>query len=159
MNISEVQRGDAEDILVFCKRLKEERAEMTFADVEGLDEVLEWIDNPLEHLFVLREANRIVAFLKARQGEGELSHSAFLSAAVLREKRGEGLVNQLSTWSLERLKSRGVKIVRAYVYSNNHASISAVLKDGFHCSGTVQMHHFNSETGMWIDDIIFHKYL
>ncbi len=159
MNISEVKMSDAEALLLFCQKLKAEGAEMTFADVDSIEDVQVWIDDDHEHLFILRQANHIVAFIKAKQGRASKSHSAFLSAAVLSSRRGEGHVKRLSQEVYPVLKDRGIQIARAYIYSNNHASISAVLKEGFHCSGTVLMHHFNAETNMWVDDIIFHKFL
>jgi len=159
MNISEVKMTDAEALLMFCRKLKTEGAEMTFAEADSIEAVELWIEDDHEHLFILRQANQIVALIKARQGRGSKTHSAFLSAAVLEARRGEGLVKTLSHEVYPVLKERGIQIARAYIYSNNHASISAVLKEGFHCSGTVLMHHFNEDNNMWVDDIIFHKFL
>lgn len=159
MNISEVKLKDAQALYEFCYKLREEHAEMSFAKVEGIEDVIEWIENDHEHLFMMREANHIIALVKAKQGLEEREHSAFMSAAVIKSRRGEGLVSQLAAQVYPRLKERGIKIIRAYIYSNNHASISSVLKEGFQCTGAIHMHHFNKKTQDWVDDMVFHKYL
>jgi len=159
MNISEVKLKDAHALYDFCCKLRDEHAQMSFAKVENMDDVIEWIENDHEHLFMMREANHIIALVKARQGHDGREHSAFMSAAVVKVRRGEGLVSQLASQVYPRLKERGIKIIRAYIYSNNHASISSVLKEGFQCTGAVHMHHFDEKTESWVDDMIFHKYL
>lgn len=159
MNVSEVKMTDAEALFDFCNRLREEHAEMSFADVTSIEDVKAWIEDDHEHMFMMREANHIIALVKAKQGHEGRNHNAFMSAAVLKSRRGEGLVNRLASEVYPRLKERGIKIVRAYIYSNNHASISAVLKEGFHCTGSVHMHHFNEKNKAWVDDLIFHKHL
>lgn len=159
MNISEVKITDAEALYHFCTKLRDEHAEMTFAEVRSIEDVKDWIEDDHEHMFMMREANHIIALVKAKQGHGGKEHSAFMSAAVVKSRRGEGLVSQLAAEVYPRLKERGIKIIRAYIYSNNHASISSVLKEDFHCTGSVHMHHFHKTTQTWVDDLIFHKYL
>lgn len=159
MNISEAKITDAEAIYKFCCKLRDEHAEMSFAEVRSVEDVTKWIEDDHEHIFMMREANHIIALVKAKQGHDGREHSAFMSAAVLKPRRGEGLVSRLSAEVYPRLKERGIKIVRAYIYSNNHSSISSVLKEGFHCTGSVQMHHYHEATESWVDDLIFHKYL
>ncbi len=157
MNASEAKITDAQAIFEFCQSLKEEEAEMSFAEIKSIDEVESWLGDSREHLFILRESNRVIALLKARQGGSGREHSAFMSAAVLKSRRGKGLVKSISDFAYPKLHERGMCILRAYVYSNNHASISAVLKEGFSCTGAVHMHHKHPETGAWIDDMIFQK--
>ncbi len=159
MNISEVKITDAEALYLFCSRLREEHAEMSFAEVQSIEDVKNWIEDDFEHMFMMREANHVIALVKAKQGHEGRKHNAFMSAAVLKSRRGEGLVSQLAEQVYPRLKERGIKIIRAYIYSNNHASISSVLKEGFTCTGSVHMHHYNETTEAWVDDLIFHKYL
>ncbi len=159
MNASEAKAIDAQSIYEYCLQLKEEGAEMSFAEVQSVDEVKAWIESPREHIFILREANHIIALIKASQGARGREHSVFMSAAVRKSRRGEGLVRTLSAYVYPILRERGVLILRAYIYSNNHSSINAVLKEGFSCTGAVHMHHRHSETGQWIDDMIFHKHL
>lgn len=159
MNASEAKGVDAQTIFEFCLQLKEEGAEMTFAEAQSVEEVKGWIDDPREHIFILREANHIIALIKASQGDHGREHSVFMSAAVKKSRRGEGLVRTLSAYVYPKLRERGILILRAYVYSNNHASINAVLKEGFSCTGAVHMHHKHTDKDQWIDDMIFHKHL
>ncbi len=42
MNISEVKMTDAEALFDFCTRLREEHAEMSFADVTSIKDVISW---------------------------------------------------------------------------------------------------------------------
>ena len=60
---------------------------------------------------------------------------------------------------MDRLKENGIKIARAYVYSDNTSSVSTLLKCGFTLSGCVHMHHLDERTNQYVDDLIFHKIL
>ncbi len=155
----EVSNQEKEAVYAFCKAIGEEGLKMSFADVDHMDEVVQWIENPREHLFAHMEAGRVIALVKARQGETYKSHSVFMSAAVAKEHRGKRLVQDLSDWVYPQLKDRGIVLARAYVYSDNHSSIAAALRDGYRCTGAVHMHHFDQEAGAWVDDMIFHKEL
>lgn len=57
------------------------------------------------------------------------------------------------------MKKDGVAIARIYVYSNNTASLNAIKKLDFIHAGTIIRHHRISETGEYVDDLIFHKIL
>lgn len=62
-------------------------------------------------------------------------------------------------YALDRLRERDIWMIRAYVYSNNTASIASLLSAGFTWAGTVYKHQRDEVTGKWLDDLIFHKEL
>lgn len=159
MEFREIEHGDVQRIYAFCESIRREAIKMSFADVSSHAEIEQWIESDRVHVFALFEREAVLALFKAKQGGQYRSHAAFLSAAVRKDRRGQGLVQQLGRLATPILKERGILVARAYIYSDNHASIAAALKDGFHCTGSVHMHHMDQQTGQWVDDMIFHKKL
>jgi ribosomal protein S18 acetylase RimI-like enzyme len=80
-----------------------------------------------------------------------------LTAAIDKDYRGTGIAAVLTDHLNKSLAERGVTIVRAYVYSDNKASVKTIEKQRFTLSGRVLMHHREAETGHYVDDLIYHK--
>ncbi len=142
-------------------RLRREGAEVSFAEVET-EEILEsWVNNPGHLTYVAMDDDRkIIGVVRGkREMTEEKKHAAFLTAAIHPDERGKGIAAKLTNFSLSEMKKKGVTIARIYVYSDNSASLHAIEKLGFTLAGKVLMHHIDLKTGLYVDDIIFHKML
>lgn len=157
--IRELVKHDVKAMFAFCQALKNEGAIMSFVEIERPEEVMAWIMSETEHIFGMWENDELIAVLKAKQGKSYKKHSVFMTAAVKESHRGEGLIVTLSDYVYPLLRERGIKIARAYIYSDNEGSVRAAKKDGFEYSGCVKMHHYNKDKEIWVDDLIFHKLL
>ena len=158
-----IQKEDIESIWALFQWLKEEKIDMSFAEVKDREEILDFIDNPAQLTYVaVSEENphEVLCLVKGRREmTAEKRHSAFLSAATHPKARGTGLVAKLTEYALEEMKKEGVTIARIYVYSNNKSSMSAIKKLDFIHAGTVLRHHKDPFTGAYVDDQIYHKIL
>jgi len=154
---------DIEKLWSLIELLKDEKVDMSFAEIQNKKKLLDFIDNPAELTYVAiskENPNQVLCLVK---GKRELSkdkfHSVLLSAATHPNARGHGLVARLTNFALKEMKNEGVSIARIYVYSNNIASINAIKKLDFVHGGTILRHHRNRETDAYVDDLIFHKIL
>ena len=153
--------------------LKAEGADITFTALESEADVLSWVDNP-EHLVYAAIKNNdsessnserasfetVCALVRGRrENTPEKKHAAYMTAATHPEHRGKGLAAQLTEFALEAMTHEGVNIARIYVYSDNKASLQAVSKLGFQYAGAVLRHHQCPQTGLYVDDMIYHKIL
>lgn len=154
---------DIDNVWSFIEILKAEKVNMSFVEFESKEELFELVDNPAQLVYLAvsdEESNEILCMVKGRRElSKEKSHSVFLSAATHPMARGSGLAAKLTEFALEKMKKEGVTIARIYVYSDNKASLSAIKKLDFVHGGTVLRHHKDSETGEYVDDLIFHKIL
>ncbi|WP_425449157.1 N-acetyltransferase family protein [Dethiothermospora halolimnae] len=155
----DIKKEDINQVVDFFKELHHEKAEVSFSEVEKKEEIEQWIDEPRMCLYVAEEDGKILGVFRGKRGKEGRNHSCFLTAAVSKKCRGQKIGQRLTNYSLDRLKEEGVKIARAYVYSNNPSSVSTLLKCGFTSSGCVHMHHFDEKTNGYVDDLIFHKIL
>ena len=149
---------DIPGMMKMIGELKKESAEISLVEIESEKELRKW-NRTNEVVVVAAENDELLAVVKGTIGEGDKSHSAFLTAAVVAGSRSQGLAAELTDYLNQILGERGVKIVRAYVYSNNHASIKTIEKQGFVLGGRVLMHHFDKSQGAYVDDLIYHKLL
>ena len=158
-----INSDDIDSIGSLIELLKAEGAEMSFTELTGKEEIMNFVDNPSQLSYVAvtkEEPSRVLCLVRGRRDmAGEKSHAAFLTAATHPDARGSGLAAELTNFALDQMKNEGVKIARIYVYSNNHASLNAVKKLGFVHAGTVLRHHTDGVTGEYVDDLIFHKIL
>ena len=154
---------DIESIWSLFQGIKEEKIEMSFAEITKREEVAAFSDNPSELTYVAvneDEPHNVLCLVKGRREmTDEKRHAAFLSAATHPLVRGSGLVAKLTDFAVNEMKKEGVTIARIYVYSNNTSSINAIKKLDFTHAGTVLRHHKDVTTGDYIDDLIFHKIL
>lgn len=150
---------DIPQVISFFKELKEENAGVSYTECEGPDEIREWIENPNIFVYAALQENSVVGVFKGRSDGGNKSHSAFLTCAVDGRYRGNNIAKEITLYGLEKLKENGIKIARAYVYSDNKPSINTVLSCGFQFSGNVYMHHYDEDKQQYVDDLIFHKLL
>ncbi|MFH5835006.1 GNAT family N-acetyltransferase [Proteiniclasticum sp. C24MP] len=158
-----IQKEDTESIWTLFQGLKEEKIDMSFAEVKDKEEIRNFIDNPAQLTYgaVSEEnPNEVLCLVKGRRElTTEKRHSAFLSAATHPKVRGLGLVAKLTAYALEEMKKEGVTIARIYVYSNNKSSVNAIRKLDFIHAGTVLRHHKDPSTGSYVDDLIYHRIL
>lgn len=158
-----IKSTDIDSIWALFEILKNERVNMSFAELREKEEILTYIDNPAELTYVAvskEDSNHVVGIVKGRRDlSKEKSHAAFLSAATHPHARGLGLAAKLTNYALNEMKNEGVTIARIYVYSNNKASINSIKKLDFIQAGTVLRHHMDLDTGEFVDDYIFHKLL
>ncbi|MDK2918057.1 MAG: hypothetical protein PWQ37_790 [Candidatus Petromonas sp.] len=155
----ELKENDIPKVISLFSNLSRERAEVSFVDVASMEEVKEWLKNPNTYVYVAADGDVILAVLRAKRGGDTQNHSCNLTVAVDYSFRGNSIAKELTEYALDILKKDGVKIVRAYVYSNNKASINTILSCGFTFAGNVYMHHYDEKEGVYVDDLIFHKLL
>lgn len=158
-----IKSDDIDSVWSLIELLKSEGAEMSFTELTGKEEILNFIDSPAQLSYVAvtkEEPSRVLCLVKGRRDmASEKSHAAFLTAATHPDARGFGLAAELTNFALDQMKKVGVNIARIYVYSNNQASLNTVKKLGFVHAGTVLRHHMDQATGEYVDDVIFHKIL
>lgn len=150
---------DIPQVISFFRKLKEEKAGVSYAECESSDEIREWIDNSNIYVYAALLESKVVGVFKGRSDGGNKGHSAFLTCAVDERHRGNNIARNLTLYGLERLRENGIKIARAYVYSDNKPSINIILSCGFQFAGNVYMHHYDEEKQQYVDDLIFHKIL
>ncbi|HEY8364756.1 MAG TPA: GNAT family N-acetyltransferase [Haloplasmataceae bacterium] len=157
-----VNNSDVDSIWSLIQLLKDEKAEMSFTEINNKEEINNYIDNPANLTYVAvsnEEVPQVLCMVKGRRDLSiEKAHAVFLSCATHPLARGMRLATKLTNYALEEMKKEGVNIARIYVYSDNIASLNVVKKLGFIKSGVVLRHHKKS-TGEYVDDIIFHKLL
>jgi ribosomal protein S18 acetylase RimI-like enzyme len=151
-------QDDAASVMRLIEGLKKESADISLVEIESAKDLKNWNkDNQVAVVAV--DHGEVVAVVKGIIGNGSKSHSAFLTAAVKPGLRSRGIAAKLTDFLNLELVKHGVKIVRAYIYSDNTASIKTVEKQGFILSGRVLMHHFDESNGIYVDDLIYHKLL
>jgi ribosomal protein S18 acetylase RimI-like enzyme len=152
---------DIKGMFQLFQELKGEKAQVGFTKINEEKDLSQWMEDDTISLFVAVDSEKdvIVGVLRAKRGSTYKNHSAFLTAAIAKNYRGNKIAKSLTYYGLEELIQIGVKIARTYVYSNNKASLNTLLSCGFTISGTVHMHHFSEESGQYVDDIIVHKIL
>lgn len=158
-----MQTDDTESIWSLFQGIREEKIDMSFAEITQKEEIAAFADNPSELTYVAVNKDKPHEVLCLVKGRREMTeekrHAAFLSAATHPHVRGTGLVAMLTEFAVNEMKNEGVTIARIYVYSNNIPSINAIKKLNFTHAGTVLRHHKDLKTGDYIDDLIFHKIL
>lgn len=155
----ELQEKDIPKVISMFSNLSKERAEVSFVDIASIDEIRNWLNNPNTYVYVAADGDVISAVLRAKRGKGNQSHSCNLTVAVDYNFRGNSIAKELTEYVLDLLKEEGIKIARAYIYSNNRASINTILSCGFVFAGNIHMHHYDERTGNYVDDLVFHKKL
>jgi RimJ/RimL family protein N-acetyltransferase len=140
-----------------CRELEDQKAGVSFVRYKTQEQLEQLLDDELIHLFGAFDGDKLVGVFQARQGEGNKTHSCHIGGAVTSELRGKKVSSRMMEYALERLKHRGIWMIRAYVYSNNPASVASLLAAGFTWAGTVYKHQWDEEQGRWLDDLIFHK--
>lgn len=154
-----MEKSDIVQVLEFFSELHSENAQVSFSEVEKREEIENWLNDKSIYTYVSENQGEVLGVFRAKRGDSGREHACFLTAAVTKKYRGYKVAQKLTNFSLEELKKEGVKIARAYVYSNNPASFNTLLKCGFSFNGCVHMHHFDAETNSYVDDLIFHKIL
>ncbi|MCD4713468.1 MAG: GNAT family N-acetyltransferase [Clostridiales bacterium] len=156
-----LEKEDIPQVWDLFVHLRIEGAEVSFAEIESKEIIKSWVDNPAQLTYVaMDDDHKLLGVVRGkREMTDEKKHAAFLTAAIHPDARGKGLAAELTNFSLSEMNKRGVTIARIYVYSDNSASLHAIEKLGFTLGGKVLMHHMDLKTGLYVDDIIFHKML
>ena len=155
-----LESKDSQSILEFFNELKEENALVSFAEETDINTINSYLTNENMFLYVAEVNNDIAGVFRAKKGEEPWKkHSVVLTCAIKSKYRGKGIAKSLTDYSLDEIKKEGVKIARAYIYSDNPSSINTILKCGFTFSGAVHMHHYCENQKRYVDDLIFHKIL
>jgi L-amino acid N-acyltransferase YncA len=152
--IRRININDLETYLDFVNRIFVEDLDLSLKDYSTKETAISLLTDPKQVIVVKIEESKIVALAKGYIKD----HSAFLTAAVLKEQRGSGIAMVITDYLLDILRQEGVIIARSYVYSDNPSSMKVMEKMGFELSGKVFMHHFNKDKDQ-VDDLIFHKLL
>jgi L-amino acid N-acyltransferase YncA len=150
---------DIPQVLDFFMELRKENAGVSYTEYDNEEQIREWLDNPNVFVYVAAMGSSVLGVFKGRSDGGNKSHSAFLTCAVNGNCRGKSIAKNLTNYGLERLKENGIKIARAYIFSDNKPSINTILSLGFQFAGNVFMHHYDEEKKQYVDDLIFHKML
>ncbi|MBB6218230.1 ribosomal protein S18 acetylase RimI-like enzyme [Anaerosolibacter carboniphilus] len=151
--------NDVPKVVDLFQELAMEKAEVSFAEILSADEIKDWLTDEDVFVYVALREEELLAVFRGIRGKQNKNHAAYLTAAVGKKHRGYRLAKDITLYSLERLKEAGIKLVRTYVYSNNRPSINTVLSCGFTFAGSVYQHHYDEASGIYIDDLIFHKLL
>ena len=159
VRLRELREKDIPKVISMFSNLSKEKAEVSFVEIASMEEIKNWIKNPDTFVYVAADGDVISAVLRAKRGNGSKKHSCNLTVAVDYNFRGNSIAKNLTEYGLNILKSKGIKIVRAYIYSNNKSSINTILSCGFSFAGNVYMHHYDEKAGIYVDDLIFHKIL
>ncbi len=159
VSFRELQERDIPKVISLFSNLSREMAEVSFAEVASIDEIKGWLKNPSTYVYVAAHDDVILGVLRAKGGKGNKSHSCYLTVAVDYNFRGNSVAQDLTNYALKMLKEEGLELIRAYVYSNNKASINTILSCGFTFTGNIYRHHYDEKSGAYIDDLIFHKML
>lgn len=154
-----MQEKDIDKVLELFKKLKNEAAEVTFADLHDMVSLRNDFKLPNTFYYIAIENNQLVSVFRGRRGQGNQDHCALITIAVAIEYRGRQMTKPFLNYCLQQLSREGISLARAYVFSDNRPSINMLLSAGFTVSGCVFQHHQCLKTGDLVDDIIFHKQL
>ncbi|MGB7605241.1 MAG: GNAT family N-acetyltransferase [Lutisporaceae bacterium] len=152
--------SDVDEVWTFLEAIKEENSQVSLVEIPDKEELKNWLENEILFLYIAECTSKVTGLLRATRGsELYKRHSVNLSIAVHPEYRSQGIAKELTNTALEDMKKDGITIARAYIYSDNLPSINTVLRLGFTFTGSVFMHHYNTNTNQNVDDLIFHKIL
>lgn len=151
--------SDAPGIYDLFTQHKRDGHEITFANISNPGEIVKWINNPENRLYIARYNQQIVGVMRAKLGTGTTSHSCEITIAVSAEYRQKGIAKSLVNYGLSDVRHQGVSVVRAMVFSDNKASLNTLLSSGFSITGSILNHHYNDKSNRYVDDIILYKAL
>ncbi|MBS4535302.1 GNAT family N-acetyltransferase [Clostridium sp. D2Q-14] len=154
-----MDQEDVTNVYEFFQDLKEETIDITFADINSKDEIENMVRDEDVFIYTAYYKNEIAGVFRGIRGKGNKNHSVFLTAAIPKRLRGKRIAQKLTDFGLDDMRNKGIRIARAYVYSDNNSSVSTLLKQGFTFSGCVNMHHYDDKENRYVDDLIFHKIL
>jgi len=151
---------DVPGMLALFKQLRKDQHEVSFADITEIEEIAEWMEAQGNYLYVARCNQQVIGVLRAVREEGRYQqHACHITIAVSSDYRQQGVAKSLVLFALSDLKSVGLKMARALVFSDNMASLNTLLAAGFSISGSIVKHHYHEQRKMYIDDVILFKEL
>ncbi|MEN1761004.1 GNAT family N-acetyltransferase [Anoxynatronum sibiricum] len=150
---------DAPDMFNLFQQLKQEQQEVSFTDARNTEDVITWMNTEGNYFYVARTNQQVIGALRATRGMCEQQHACHVTIAVSSDYRQQGIAKSLVLFGLSDLKTAGVKIARALIFSDNKASLNTLMAAGFSISGSVVKHHYHHQRNTYIDDIILFKEL
>ena len=152
-------KSDAGAIFELFQKMKSDRHFVSFTSAEYPDEIAVWLAETDNDFYIAKSNEQAVGVLRAVRGTGDTSHSSEITIAVSPEFRDQGVAKTLLLYGLADLKASGVTIVRAFVFSDNRASLNMLLAIGFTITGSIVKHHYQPRLSMYVDDVILYKEL
>ena len=156
---SKPDRQDIPAILELFQSMKNEPHRSTFSDVNNGDQILNWLNQEDYNLYVARTDKKIIGVLRAYQEPDLQRHACLLTIAVSTAYRKQGIGKSLIIYGVADLKNKGILVARALIFSDNKPSINTFLSAGFSITGSILKHHFNHQSGHYVDDLILYKEL
>ncbi|MDW7670362.1 MAG: GNAT family N-acetyltransferase [Bacillota bacterium] len=156
---SKPEKNDAELIFDLFQQLKRDSHEVTFAEVENPQEIINWLETDSNSFYIARYNQQVIGVLRAVKGKEKTAHACQITIAVSSEYRQQGIAKSLVQYGLSDLKNQGILIARAFVFSDNKPSLNTLLSVGFTITGSIAKHHYNHQKELYADDIVMHKEL
>jgi len=153
------ETNDATGIYELFMQLKQDGHEITFANVHGPNEIVEWIIKNENLLYIARYNQQVIGVMRAQISNDNTAHSCDITIAVSSEYRQQGIAKSLVNYGLSDVKHHGITVARARVFSDNKASLNTLLSTGFSVTGSFLKHHLNDKKNIYVDDIILYKEL
>jgi ribosomal protein S18 acetylase RimI-like enzyme len=154
-----LEQRDVLKALSLFQKLESEMAEVSFTEVLEEEQICQWITNEQTFVYVAADGDLVLAVIRAKRENPDRPHAVVLTVAVDYQFRGQNIAKDLTLFCLDQIKEQGVDIARAYIYSNNYASVCTILSCGFVSAGSVHRHHYDERQKRYVDDLIFHKVL
>ena len=151
--------SDVPGIYDLFSQLKRDGHEITFANIDDPGEIVDWIEDPLNQLYIARHNQQIVGVMRAKLGTGPTSHSCEITIAVSAEYRQQGIAKSLVNYGLSDVRHQGITVARGMVFSDNKASLNTLLSSGFSVTGSILKHHYNEKSSLYVDDVTLFKEL
>ncbi len=152
-------KSDAGDLFELFQKMKSDRHFVSFSSAEHPDEIAAWLEESGTDFFVAKSNEQVVGVMRAVRGTGDTLHSSEITMAVSPEFRDQGIAKSLLLYGLADQKASGVTIARAFVLSDNKASLNTLLAIGFTITGSIYKHHYQPRLSMYVDDVILFKEL
>ncbi len=153
------ETSDANSMFTLFQQLKKDGNEVTFTHVGSVEEVKKWLEVKNNDLYIARYNQEVIGVMRAKRGVEDTFHSCEITIAVSSEYRRQGVAKSLVLYGLSDSKHQGISIARAFVYSDNKASLNTLLSVGFTITGALVKHHYSHHIQMYVDDIILFKEL
>lgn len=140
------------------KKLQLEGAEVSFVETIAEEEIEKWLNAEGTFVYIARDDLQVYGVLRGRR-ENSNPKAVILTVAIDPDSRGQAYAKALTLYGLTDMADHEVDLARAYIYSDNYASVRTILSLGFTMGGSVYKHHYNEKKGRYVDDLIFHKLL
>jgi ribosomal protein S18 acetylase RimI-like enzyme len=152
-------KSDAGAIFELFQKMKNDRHFVSFSSAVHPDEIAAWLEESENDFYIAKSNEQAVGVLRTVRGIGNTSHSCEITIAVSPEFRDQGVAKSLLLYGLADMKTSGVTVARAFVFSDNKASLNMLLAIGFSITGSIIKHHYQPKLARYVDDVILSKEL